>query len=58
MVSVRNEAICNRITERHERERYEGWNCVANVAPVNARHLAHHHAANLPNLVCIQRPAV
>jgi hypothetical protein len=44
---IRDKSICYGVTERHECQSDEGGNSVSNILPIDARDLAHHHAANL-----------
>jgi hypothetical protein len=48
---VRDEAVCYGVTKRHECKCYEGRDCITDIAPIDTRHLTHHHAADLSELV-------
>lgn len=41
-----NQAVRDRVRERHEHERDKGWDAVTGIVPVDSEDTAHHHAAN------------
>jgi hypothetical protein len=44
---VRNQAVGDRVTERHEGECDKRRNCITDVSPIDTGYLTHHHASNL-----------
>ncbi len=44
---ARNEAVGSAESKRNEHYGYEGWDCIANVSPVDRRDLSHHQATDL-----------
>lgn len=50
-MDLRDEAVGNTVTEWDEGQDNEGWNDVADIAPIYSYDLSTHHASNLGGLV-------
>ena len=53
-MNLREETICNRITEWDKHQSDKRWNCVSDVFPVDSNNLSHHHRADLPVISVVQ----